>query len=161
MKREHALIHALLTAFTGCSKQLTPSNIEDYLAVKLVHGLFIKGVFGEDHFNISLRIYPVKSGNFNNVKLTIPVFMSDDFTVSANLVSNDWVTFIGNPQEGCQAFELMVNLPSNGEYTTNSIEIISFFTIMGGASIHSINLEDYIMLSDPSGWSVTGTFIPN
>lgn len=161
MKREHALIHALLTAFTGCSKQLTPSNIEDYLAVKLVHGLFIKGVFGEDHFNISLRIYPVKSGNFNNVKLTIPVFMSDDFTVSANLVSNDWVTFIGNPQKGCQAFKLMVDLPSNGEYTTNSIEIISFSTIMTGGSIHSINLEDYIMLSDPSGWSVTGTFIPN
>lgn len=165
MKRVRALILALLMVFTlcttGCSKPLTSSNIEDYLAVKLVYTTLTERFLGAAYSNVSLRIYPVKSGDFNNVKLTIPVTLSDDFSVNANLVSNDWVTFIGSPQEGCHAFELMVDLPSSGEYTTNSIEIHTIITITEGVSIHSMNLEDYVTLSAPSEWTITGTFIPN
>ena len=137
------LVSVMCIACTSCGKpsevQLTKENIKDYLSFDFSYeeGESTKVLgFYSRHADIITKTYPISSGSFSDVKITIEIPVATGWSIAGEPASNH--TFI-------QSFRL----PASGEYT-NSQELIS----LGGG--------DYLRKSDIKYTitSVSGTFTP-
>ena len=137
------VVSIMCVAFTSCGKpsevQLTKENIKDYLSFEFSYeeGESTKVLgFYSRHADIITKTYPISSGSFSDVKITIEITVATGWSIAGEPASNH--TFI-------QSFRL----PASGEYT-NSQELIS----LGGG--------DYLRNSDIKYTitSVSGTFTP-
>lgn len=129
------------------SVELTTGNIQSYLSISLEYSkpethISMGITFGES--NVSLKMYPVKGGTFENVELIVEVPISALWHVSStdkayNEANSDTLT--------CK-----IKLPANGAYE----ETHKISGIGSGGSVLDPSIGSRFKIK-----SVKGTFIPN
>ena len=152
-KRAFALfLVTLLIVFpVGCGKkiELTSGNIKSYLSISMEYSKPVthtkNGVtFAES--NVSIKMYPVKDGSFENVEFTVVVsrLSSSLWTVSSSDRAYD--------SSNEQTLTCKIKLPASGTYTeTHTITGMGYAGIVIDPSIGSnLTIKD-----------VSGVFIPN
>lgn len=127
--------------------ELTAGNVQSYLSVSLDYSkpeVYTKmGItFGES--NVSLKMYPIKGGTFENVELTIEVPLMTLWTVSSSDKAYD--------EANASTLTVKIKLPASGTYE-ESHKIRGLGT--GGSVIDPSVGSRYKIKS------VKGTFIPN
>lgn len=175
MKRIQALLLALLLTFTlcisGCSNttpepqataepeptkeviELTTSNWSKYLKAKLRYSKTEGSPFSyADYYDVSVQVYPVQGGHFNNVVLTLVVNQAEGSFIDSNHgeVSFEEVTDGKITYKYCYFNDLV--LPSNGEYTTESTTWITYSSKDPNDDPlhHVVNVKE-----------ISGTFVPD
>lgn len=124
--------------------QLTAHNIKDYLAFEFDYSEVeskTKYDFTFGYTDITMKSYAVSSGSFNNVEITVKIYLPFGWYVS----SNDKAYDENNTDELVYSFRL----PASGEYTTTHDLIAS--TVWSKPNSNTVS---YVITS------VSGTFVP-
>ncbi len=129
------------------SVELTTANIQSYLSISLEYSkpethITMGITFGES--NVSLKMYPVKGGTFENVELTVEVPVSGLWHVSSSDKAYD--------EANADTLICKIKLPASGTYD----ETHKISGIGSGGTIMDPSIGSRFTIK-----SVTGTFIPN
>ena len=129
--------------------QLTKDNIEDYIQFdgEFTNGEYTMSIVNYANATLEFQAYPVVSGKFNNVEITL-IASSDDSTFTyMNGFGNYW--HLTDDDRDTKDIKFTFRLGVDGKFSKNyEVECLNNTGVLSGGSDFSIV-------------SVSGTFIPD